>query len=226
MPTIIPRRWLVLLAVMLAFLPVVIDMTILHIAVPSLTLALDASATEVLWIIDIYPLLMAGLLVPMGTLADRIGHRRVLLMGLVIFGFASLLAAFAPSPALLIGARVLLALGGSMIMPCVLGIIRWTFEDEKERAMALGLWGTVGAAGAALGPLIGGALLEHFWWGSAFLINVPIMLVVAPLVFILLPRTPHTTTGSWALGQALLLVAGMLALVYSIIAVADRKSVV
>ena len=88
MPTIIPRRWLVLLAVMLAFLPVVIDMTILHIAVPSLTLALDASATEVLWIIDIYPLLMAGLLVPMGTLADRIGHRRVLLIGLVIFGFA------------------------------------------------------------------------------------------------------------------------------------------
>ena len=221
MPTIIPRRWLVLLAVMLAFLPVVIDMTILHIAVPSLTLALDASATEVLWIIDIYPLLMAGLLVPMGTLADRIGHRRVLLIGLVIFGFASLLAAFAPTPALLIGARVLLALGGSMIMPCVLGIIRCTFEDEKERAMALGLWGTVGAAGAALGPLIGGVLLEHFWWGSAFLINVPIMLVVAPLVFILLPRATQTTPGSWALGQALLLVAGMLALVYSIKAIAS-----
>ena len=221
MPTIIPRRWLVLLAVMLAFLPVVIDMTILHIAVPSLTLALGASANEVLWIIDIYPLLMAGLLVPMGTLADRIGDRRVLLTGLVIFGFASLLAAFAPTPALLIGARVLLALGGSMILPCVLGIIRRTFEDENERAMALGLWGTVGAAGAALGPLIGGALLEHFWWGSAFLINVPIMLVVAPLVFLLLPRTLHTTPGTWALGQALLLVAGMLALVYSIKAAAS-----
>ncbi|TWR88440.1 MFS transporter [Pseudomonas saxonica] len=221
MPTMIPRRWLVLLAVMLAFLPVVIDMTILHIAVPSLTLALGASATEVLWIIDIYPLLMAGLLVPMGTLADRIGDRRVLLTGLVIFGFASLLAAFAPTPALLICARVLLALGGSMILPCVLGIIRRTFEDENERAMALGLWGTVGAAGAALGPLIGGALLEHFWWGSAFLINVPIMLVVAPLVFLLLPRTVQTTPGSWALGQALLLVAGMLALVYSIKAAAS-----
>lgn len=215
MVTIISRRWLMLLAVILAFLPVVIDMTILHIAVPSLTLALDASATEVLWIIDIYPLLMAGLLVPMGTLADRIGNRRVLLTGLVIFGFASLLAAFAPTPTLLIGARVLLALGGSMIMPCVLGIIRRTFEDENERATALGLWGTVGAAGAALGPLIGGALLEHFWWGSAFLINVPIMLVVAPLVFLLLPRTEQTTPGTWALGPALLLVVGMLALVYS-----------
>lgn len=216
---VIPRRWLILLAVMLAFLPVVIDMTILHIAVPSLTLALGASATEVLWIIDIYPLLMAGLLVPMGTLADRIGNRRVLLTGLVVFGIASLLAAFAPTPALLIAARVLLALGGSMIMPCVLGIIRRTFEDEDERAMALGLWGMVGAAGAALGPLIGGALLEHFWWGSAFLINVPIMLVVAPLVFLLLPRSEETTPGTWALGQALLLIAGMLALVYGIKAV-------
>lgn len=213
---VIPRRWLILLAVMLAFLPVVIDMTILHIAVPSLTLALGASATQVLWIIDIYPLLMAGLLVPMGTLADRIGNRRVLLTGLVVFGIASLLAAFAPTPALLIAARVLLALGGSMIMPCVLGIIRRTFEDEDERAMALGLWGMVGAAGAALGPLIGGALLEHFWWGSAFLINAPIMLVVAPLVFLLLPRSEETTPGTWALGQALLLIAGILAVVYGI----------
>lgn len=213
---VIPRRWLILLAVMLAFLPVVIDMTILHIAVPSLTLVLGASATEVLWIIDIYPLLMAGLLVPMGTLADRVGNRRVLLTGLVVFGIASLLAAFAPTPALLIAARVLLALGGSMIMPCVLGIIRRTFEDDDERAMALGLWGMVGAAGAALGPLIGGALLEHFWWGSAFLINVPVMLVVAPLVFLLLPRSEETTPGTWALGQALLLIAGMLALVYGI----------
>lgn len=216
MRAVVPRRWLILLAVMLAFLPVVIDMTILHIAVPSLTLALGASATEVLWIIDIYPLLMAGLLVPMGTLADRIGNRRVLLIGQVVFGIASLLAAFAPTPALLIAARVLLAFGGSMIMPCVLGIIRRTFEDEDERAMALGLWGMVGAAGAALGPLIGGALLEHFWWGSAFLINVPIMLVVAPLVFLLLPRSEETTPGTWALGQALLLIAGMLALVYGI----------
>lgn len=145
------QRWLVLAAVMLAFLPVVIDMTILHIAVPSLTLALSASGTQVLWIIDIYPLLMAGLLVPMGTLADRTGHRRLLLAGLAVFGLASLLAAFAPSPSLLIAARVLLALGGSMIMPCVLGIIRRTFEDERERAMALGLWGTVGAAGPPWG---------------------------------------------------------------------------
>ncbi|WP_419736154.1 MFS transporter [Pseudomonas sp. COR18] len=210
------KRWLILFAVMLAFLPVVIDMTILHIAIPPLTLALGASGTEVLWIIDIYPLLMAGLLVPMGTLADRIGNRRILLTGLLVFGIASLLAAFAPSPAMLIGARVLLALGGSMIMPCVLGIIRRTFEDERERAMALGLWGTVGAAGAAVGPLIGGMLLEHFWWGSVFLINVPVVLVVVLSAFVLLPRREITTPGGWAFGQALVLIAGIIALVYGI----------
>ncbi|MCP1315719.1 MULTISPECIES: MFS transporter, partial [unclassified Halomonas] len=141
MKTTNTRRWWVLLAVMLAFLPVVIDMTILHVAVPVLTPALQATGTQVLWIIDIYPLLMAGLLVPMGTLADRIGTRRLLLTGLGVFGIASLLAAFSTTPAMLIGARVVLALGGAMIMPCVLGVIRKTFEDEGERALALGLWG-------------------------------------------------------------------------------------
>ncbi|WP_313499318.1 MFS transporter [Stutzerimonas nitrititolerans] len=210
------KRWLILTAVMLAFMPVVIDMTILHIAVPSLTLALEATSTEVLWIIDVYPLLMAGLLVPMGTLADRLGNRRVLLVGLAVFGLASLLAAFSQTPAMLIGARMLLALGGSMIMPCVLGIVRRTFEDERERAMALGIWGTVSAAGAAVGPLVGGALLEHFWWGSVFLINVPLMAVVIPVAFALLPRIETTSPGKWQVGQAALLITGIIAVVYSI----------
>ncbi|WP_274424501.1 MFS transporter [Chelativorans sp. YIM 93263] len=211
-----PKRWLVLIAVMLAFLPVVIDMTILHVAVPTLTQSLGASNTEVLWIIDIYPLLMAGLLVPMGTLADRIGNRKVLLTGLLIFSIASVFAAFSPSAPMLIAARVLLALGGSMIVPCVLGVIRRAFEDDGERAIALGLWGTIGSAGAAVGPLVGGALLEHFWWGSVFLINAPVMLIVAPACYFFLPRTEATTPGKWAIGQALLLIVGMISLVYAV----------
>lgn len=211
-----PKRWWVLTAVVLAFLPVVIDMTVLHVAVPTLTQSLGASSTEVLWIMDIYPLLMAGLLVPMGTLADRIGHRKVLLVGLIVFGIASIFSAFSYSASMLIGARALLALGGAMIMPCVLGIIRKTFEDGDERAIALGVWGTIGAAGAAIGPLVGGGLLEYFWWGSVFLVNVPIMLIVAPICYFLLSRKELTTPGPWAFGQALLLIVGLISLVYAL----------
>lgn len=211
-----PRRWLVLIAVMLAFLPVVIDMTILHVAVPTLTQDLQASSSAVLWIIDIYPLLMAGLVVPMGTLADRVGTRRILLTGLCIFGLASAWAAFSTNSASLIAARGALALGGSMIMPTVLAIIRKTFEDNRERATALGLWGAVGAAGAAVGPLIGGALLAHFWWGSVFLINVPLMVVVVVACLFLLPWSETTTPGAWPIGQALILIAGMMTLVYGL----------
>ena len=210
------NRWLVLIAVMLAFTPIVIDMTILHIAVPSLTMALNASGTEILWIIDIYPLMMAGLLVPMGTLADRIGNRRMLLTGLVIFLVASIIAAFASSAAVLIGARVLLALGASMVLPNVLALIRQSFDNPRERGIALGFWGTVGAAGSAFGPLVGGFLLEHFWWGSVFLINVPVMMLVWPLAYAVLPRSRPTGQGQWSIGQALMLIAGLIATVYAI----------
>lgn len=210
------NRWLVLAAVMTAFLPVVVDLTILHIAVPSLTIALGASGTEVLWIIDIYALVMAGLLVPMGTLADRVGYRRMLLIGLAVFGIASAAAAFSVSPAMLIASRAVLGIGASMVMPSVLAIIRTTFEDDEERAKALGLWSVVGMAGAAVGPLVGGLLLEHFWWGSVFLVNLPLLAIVIPLVWFMVPSRAGTASGEWNISQAALLVAGLILTVYGI----------
>nr|WP_298102465.1 MFS transporter [uncultured Shinella sp.] len=212
----IPNRWLVLAAVMMAFVPVVVDMTILHIAVPSLTLALGATGTEVLWIIDIYPLVMAGLLVPMGTLADKIGYRQLLLIGLGIFGVASVAAAFSTSSLMLISARAALGIGSAMIMPCVLAVIRQAFDDDAERATALGAWSVVGMAGAAIGPLAGGLLLEHFWWGSVFLVNVPIMLIVMPMVWLLVPARQANPAASWRPGQALVVIAGLMLTVYGI----------
>lgn len=211
-----PNRWWALLAVMFAFLPIVLDMTILHVAIPSLTLALQATGTEVLWIIDIYPLLMASLLIPMGTLADRVGHRRLLLSGLLIFTLGSVFAAFSPSAGLLIASRAFMAVGSAMVIPCTLAIIRQAFSDERERATALGIWGAVASAGAAMGPLVGGALLEHFWWGSVFLVNVPVMLVVLPMVMACAPRHSVLGKGNWTLGQALILMIGILATVYAI----------
>lgn len=211
-----PNRWLVLLAVMLAFLPIVLDLTILHVAIPSLTLALHATGTEVLWIIDVYPLLMASLLIPMGTLADRIGHRRLLLLGLSVFCLGSVAAAFSPTALALIGARALMAVGAAMVMPCTLAIIRQAFKDDGERATALGIWGAVGSAGAALGPLAGGALLEHFWWGAVFLVNIPILMVVIPLVALLAPRRSVLTEGAWRPAQALVLMIGLMATVFAL----------
>lgn len=208
--------WLVLSAVILAFTPVVVDMTVLHVAIPSLTLALGASGNEVLWIIDVYPLVMAGMLVPMGTLADRTGYRRMLLIGLAIFGVASIAAAFSTTAPMLIAARAALGIGSSMIMPCVLAVVRLTFEDDAQRANALGIWSVVGMAGAAIGPLVGGVLLEHFWWGSVFLINVPIMMIVIPLVWFLVPAISGDSNAVWRPAQAVLFIAGLVLTVYGV----------
>lgn len=210
------NRWIVLSAVMLAYLLIIVDMTILHVATPSLTLALGASGNEVLWVIDIYALTMAGLLLPMGTLADRLGYRKIILIGLIIFGVASLGAALSTSAAMLIGFRALLGVGASMIMPSVLAIIRTVFEDEAERAQALGIWSVVGMAGAAIGPLAGGLLLEHFWWGSVFLINLPILAVVLPMTWFLVPKDAGRQSGEWQIGQAALLVVSIILSVYGI----------
>ena len=172
------NRWLVLAIVSSALFLIVIDMTVLYTALPRLTHDLAASASEKLWIINAYPLVVAGLLPGVGSLGDRLGHKRMFTAGLVVFGLASLAAAYAPSAEVLIAARVLLAVGAAMMMPATLSIIRLTFEDENERSFAIGIWAAVASGGAAFGPVVGGILLEYFWWGSVFLINVPVVLIV------------------------------------------------
>ena len=212
----VKNRWWLLAAVLLTCAPIMIDLTILHIAIPSLTLDLNATGTQVLWIVDIYPLVMAGLLVPMGVLTDRIGTRRMLLIGMIVFMLASIGAAFSLTPNVLIGARAMLAVGSAMMTPPILAVIRRAFVDERERGVALGLWGTVAGVGAAAGPLIGGVLLEHFWWGSVFLINVPIMLLVAPMVYAMVPDDGKPSRAPWPISQALLLMAGLILSVFAI----------
>lgn len=182
------NRWLILAIVSSALLLIVLDTTILYTALPRLTHDLAASASEKLWIVNAYPLVMAGLLPTMGTLGDRLGHKRFFAIGLIIFGAASLIAAFAPVASILIAARALLAVGAAMMMPATLSIIRVTFTDAKERSLAIGIWSSVSAGGAGLGPIVGGLLLEHFWWGSVFLINLPIVVIAFIATMILVPH--------------------------------------
>ncbi|MCG3074101.1 MFS transporter, partial [Pseudomonas aeruginosa] len=181
------NRWLVLAIVSSALFLIIIDMTVLYTALPRLTHDLGATAAEKLWIVNAYPLVVAGLLPGAGLLSDRLGHKRLFLAGLPLFGLASLCAAFAPSAAALIAARAGLAVGAALMMPATLSIVRHVFQDERERALAIGIWASVASAGAALGPVVGGVLLEFFWWGSVFLINVP---VVAIALLLALPAIP------------------------------------
>ena len=210
------RRWAALAVLNLAVLLVAVDATVLNLAIPQITVALAPSGTELLWILDVYALVLAGLLVSAGSLADRLGRRRVLLVGCTVFGAASVLAAFATSPEMLIAARVLLAVGGATIMPSTLALIRTIFTDARRRTLAIGLWSAMAAGGAAVGPILGGVLLERFWWGSVFLINVPVMvllLVAGPLV---LPEARAAATGRWDAAGAAASIAGLIALVYAL----------
>jgi MFS transporter, DHA2 family, multidrug resistance protein len=210
------NRWAVLAILLLLYLPVSVDATVLHVATPRLTVGLGASGNEVLWIIDIYALVMAGLLLPMGALGDRIGFKRLAMIGSALFGLASLGAALAPSALALIGARVVLAIGAAMILPATVAGIRVNFDDDRERNLALGLWAAVGAAGAAFGPLIGGLLLEYFYWGSVFLINLPIVAIVLVAMKLLVADQPPRQAQPWKLGEALVLLTAILILVYAV----------
>ncbi|MDR2255993.1 MAG: MFS transporter [Arthrobacter sp.] len=210
------RRWAALSILVLAVLLLAIDGTVLYLAVPSLTADLQPSATQLLWIGDVYSLALGGLLVTMGVLADRIGRKRLLLLGSALFGVASLVAAFAPSAEWLIAARVLLGVAGATLMPSTLSLIRNIFTDAKERTRAIAIWSAAAGGGAALGPLVGGVLLEHFWWGSVFLINVPVVLVLVVAGFFLLPESKDPNPGRFDLVSAALSMAAIVPLVYAV----------
>nr|WP_246284560.1 MFS transporter [Gordonia asplenii] len=180
---------------LLPVLLVSIDNTVLSFALPQISTTLSPSGTQMLWIIDIYPLVLAALLVPMGSFADRFGRRRMLLIGGAGFTVVSVVAAFAPTAAALIAARAAMGIFGAMLMPSTLSLVRNIFTDRNERRIAIAIWAAGFAAGAALGPIVGGFLLEHFWWGSVFLLAVPVLVPLLVLGPIFLPESRNQTPG-------------------------------
>ncbi|MGX9375063.1 MFS transporter [Pantoea ananatis] len=209
------RQWVALVIIVMLYIPVAIDATVLHVAVPTLSMTLNASGNQLLWIIDIYSLVMAGMVLPMGALGDRIGFKRLLITGSLLFGLSSLAAALAPSAAWLIATRASLAIGAAMIIPATLAGIRTLFVEARDRNIALGVWAAVGSGGAAFGPLIGGAVLEHYDWGAIFFINVPLVVVMVALAVWLIPGQPGRPEQKLNLPHALLLIVAILLLVYS-----------
>ena len=183
-----PNRWLVLAVVSSALGLIMIDVTVLYTALPRLALSLGTTSSEKLWIVNVYAVVVAGLLPLSGALSDRIGTRQIFVGGLIVFGIASLVAAFSPTASVLIAARVGLAVGAALMMPATLAIIRLTFTDPAERSLAIGVWSSVAAGSAAFGPLLGGILLEFFWWGSVFLINLPVVVVALACTLAYVPR--------------------------------------
>lgn len=210
------REWAALGVLILAVVLLAVDGTVLFLAVPALTEALEPTATQTLWIGDIYSFVLAGLLITMGNLADRIGRKKLLIIGSVAFGIASIIAAYAPSAEVLIAARALLGIAGATLMPSTLSIIRNMFPVPAQRTRAIALWSAGAMAGGAVGPLIGGMLLEHFWWGSVFLINVPVIVLIVVFGIWLLPESKNPLPGRIDLLSALLSVLTVVPVVYAI----------
>ena len=215
------RRWIVLAIVSSALLLIALDNTILYTALPRLTGDLGASASQQLWIINAYPLVIAGLLPGSGALGDRFGHKRIFQIGLGIFGVASIVAAFSAVPESLIAARALLAIGAALMMPATLALIRVSFPVERERNLAIALWAAVATVGMALGPIVSGVLLEFFWWGSVFLVNVPIV-VLASLVMVMVgPENVTNSARRWDAVSSAQVMVGLTAAVLAIKTIAD-----
>ncbi|OUC90978.1 MFS transporter [Streptosporangium minutum] len=210
------REWLGLAVLALPTFVVAIDLFVLLLALPNLATDLGANSTQQLWIMDMYGFLLAGFLVTMGTLGDRIGRRKLLLIGAAAFGVASLLTAYSTNPGMLIVSRALLGVAGATLGPSCLALIVTMFQDAKQRAAAFGVWGGTFTLGALLGPVIGGVLLTNFWWGSVFLLGVPVMVIVLIAGPKLLPEFRNSQAGRLDLTSVALSLVSMLALVYGI----------
>ncbi|MFE0149642.1 MFS transporter [Nonomuraea sp. NPDC059007] len=210
------KPWAGLAVLALPAMLVMIDMSVLHLAMPRLSADLDPSASQLLWITDIYGFLIAGALIPMGALGDRIGRRRVLLVEAATFGIASVLAAYAPTAETLIAARALLGLAGAALGPSTLSLISVMFHDPRQRTTAITVWMASFMAGGAVGPLVGGVMLEYFWWGSVFLAAVPVMVLLVVLGPILLPEYRDPRPARLDLPSAVMSLTAALAVVYGI----------
>jgi MFS transporter, DHA2 family, multidrug resistance protein len=210
------REWIGLAVIALPCLLYAMDLTVLTLAIPAISADLHPSSTELLWIVDIYGFLVAGFLITMGTLGDRIGRRKLLLIGAAAFGAASVVAAFSSSPEMLIASRALLGIAGATLAPSTLSLIRSMFEDDHQRTVAIGIWITSFSTGAAIGPLVGGVLLENFPWGSVFLLAVPVMALLLVLGPRLLPEYKDPDPGRLDVASAALSLLAVLSVIYGI----------
>ncbi|SDH50029.1 MFS transporter, DHA2 family, multidrug resistance protein [Actinokineospora alba] len=210
------REWLGLLVIALPTFVVAIDLFVLLLAVPQLSADLKADSNQQLWIMDMYGFLLAGFLVTMGTLGDRIGRRKLLIIGSAAFAVASLLCAYSQTPEMLIAARALLGIAGATLGPCALGLIHFMFKDPKQLMVAFGVWGGTFTVGALLGPILGGFLLANYWWGSVFVLGVPLMVAVLIFAPIILPEFKNPNAGKLDPTSVVLSLAAMLPIIYGI----------
>src|SRR3954449_12683150 len=215
--TIDRRRWWTLGVLCLSLLVVSLDTTILNVALPTLVEDLNATASQQQWMVDAYVLVFASLLLTAGALGDKYGRRGALTAGLAIFGLGSVAAAFSGSAGALIGARAFMGIGGALIMPATLSILTNVFTDPAERAKAIGIWAGVSGLGVAIGPVTGGWLLEHFWWGSVFLINVPVVIIGLVAGRFLVPDSRDPSSPRLDLVGTVMSAVGLFAVLYAII---------